>query len=343
MIKKPKISVIMSVYNSEKYLYDSINSILIQTMNDFEFIILNDASTDNSKKIIESFNDRRIKHINNAHNRGLTKSLNVCIKLAKGEYIARMDADDISLPIRFEKQVKILDGDPSIGVCSSNALTIDSSGNIISKPWWQKDNLPIEWKILWGNPIAHPSVIIRKEILIKNNLLYDETLKTAQDYDLWTKLILLTKFSIIDSVLLYYRVSLNSMYHSNQNLALNNSLISNKRLVNNITGIQPPDYYYLLTDFYQRLYNPLPYVKIKLLKLWIDDIANILQEKFMWSEKEKDLVDTNIRLLINNYVTKIKKIDFIINIYDFRIFGCKYYLFLLKSVFRFMKKILNVL
>jgi len=109
MHNKPKISVIMSVYNGEKYLGEAIDSVLGQTFTDFDFIIVNDGSTDGSPGIIQSYRDERIRVINNEKNIGLTKSLNKAIKESGGEYIARQDADDISLPERFEEQVWFLE------------------------------------------------------------------------------------------------------------------------------------------------------------------------------------------------------------------------------------------
>ncbi|HXK49687.1 MAG TPA: glycosyltransferase family 2 protein, partial [Clostridiales bacterium] len=114
----PAISVIMSVYNSEQYLQESIDSILDQTFNDFEFIITDDCSTDGSFEIIKSYAmlDKRIKYFRNSENIGLTKSLNLMLDIAKGKYIARMDSDDISMPDRFSKQFDFMENNPEIGV-----------------------------------------------------------------------------------------------------------------------------------------------------------------------------------------------------------------------------------
>ena len=108
-MKNPKVAVLMSVYNGEKYLREAINSILSQTFNDFEFLIINDGSTDGTADILKSYTDSRIKIINNEKNIGLTKSLNKGLKIAKGEYIARQDADDISMPERLKEEVAFLE------------------------------------------------------------------------------------------------------------------------------------------------------------------------------------------------------------------------------------------
>lgn len=117
--KKPAISVLMPVYNSEKYLNEAIESILNQTFVDFEFIIINDASNDNSENIIESYQDSRIKYFKNEKNLGVAKTLNKGLKLAQGKYIARMDSDDISLPERLYKQFKFMEVYNDIDVCGS--------------------------------------------------------------------------------------------------------------------------------------------------------------------------------------------------------------------------------
>lgn len=128
----PKVSVVMSVYNGEKYLPETIDSILNQTFKDFEFIIINDGSTDKTAKILTSYDDPRIR-IFNQENMGLTKSLNRAISLAKGEYIARMDADDISYPERLKKQVDYLNKNPDIGLVGSKYIRIDKRGRKIDE------------------------------------------------------------------------------------------------------------------------------------------------------------------------------------------------------------------
>src|SRR3989338_10709157 len=128
-----KISVIMSVYNGMPYLPEAVKSILNQTYKNFEFIIIDDASTDQSTKYLRFLKDKRIKLIKNSKNLGLAASLNKALKFAKGEYIARMDADDISLPKRFEKQVKFFKKHPSVDICGTWVNLIDDVGKIIGE------------------------------------------------------------------------------------------------------------------------------------------------------------------------------------------------------------------
>ncbi len=131
--KVPRVSVLMSVYNGERFLRDSVESILGQTFTDFEFLILDDGSTDSTCEILEEYanKDARIVLVRNDRNLGLTRSLNKGLRLVRGEYLARQDADDISLPKRLEMQVKFLDAHPEVGVVGSALEIIDENGNTI--------------------------------------------------------------------------------------------------------------------------------------------------------------------------------------------------------------------
>lgn len=203
-MNNPKVSVIMSVYNCERYLKEAVDSILSQTFSDFEFIIINDGSTDGSGGILESYKDERIRLFNN-QNKGLTKSLNEAIEYSRGEYIARMDADDISLPKRFEKQVKLLDSDQDIVMCGSWAEFIDEKGQDITEYKTPISDREIKNRIIFHNPFIHPSVVIRKKIFDKVGL-YDTNFRYAQDYELWTRIA--TKFNTVNipEKLLRYRL-----------------------------------------------------------------------------------------------------------------------------------------
>ena len=184
MSKNPKISVVMSVYNGEKYLREAMESILNQTFTDFEFIIVNDGSTDNSLKIIKSYNDERIRIINNEKNIGLTQSLNKALKQAKGEYIARQDADDISLPNRFEEQIKYFEKYPEVALVGTSAYIIDEDRKLL----WKKITLPNPNKGLFAdNQFIHGSVMFRK-VVIEEVGAYNELLKYSQDYELWLRI-----------------------------------------------------------------------------------------------------------------------------------------------------------
>ena len=182
---KPKVSVIMSVYNGEKYLREAIESILNQTFTDFEFIIVDDGSIDNSLEMIKSYDDERIKIINNEENIGLTKSLNKALKVARGEYIARQDADDISLPNRFEEQIKYFEECPEVVLLGTDIYIINETGKTVGKRIVLTK--PSIKDLLKNNQFNHGSVMFKKEVI--NQLGgYNELIRYSQDYELWLRI-----------------------------------------------------------------------------------------------------------------------------------------------------------
>jgi wbfO protein len=203
--KNPVVSVVMSVYNAEKYLDAAIRSILEQTYNNFEFIIINDGSNDRSLEIIKKYKneDDRIVLISR-ENRGLISSLNEGIVKARGEYIVRMDADDISLPFRIEKQLQVMEHEKDIVVCGSWINIFGENINEKVARYFEYDK-QIKANLLVSCCFAHPSVMIRKDAFTNNNILYDERFKNAEDYYLWTQLAKVGKFYNIPEILLKYR------------------------------------------------------------------------------------------------------------------------------------------
>ncbi len=197
-----KISVVLPCHNGEKYVKEAIESILQQTFDNFELLLIDDGSTDCSTDIIKSFKDKRICYIKNSENIGLIKTLNKGLDLATGEYIARMDADDISYPERFAEQVKLLDNNPDVVMCGTWI-------NFFNYPPRKNDghhprNITY-LSLLKGWCINHPTVMIRKSILDANNLRYDENYPNAEDYELWTRLIRYGRIVNIPQILLDYR------------------------------------------------------------------------------------------------------------------------------------------
>lgn len=178
----------MALYNGGDYLKHSIRSVLNQTHADFEFLIINDCSTDNSLQVIASFNDQRIKVHHNASNIGQTKSLNVGLKLACGEYIARMDADDVAFPFWLEKQLESVQKHPDRSVISTYVTAIDEHNRIkkVYKPASTMEDLILRSFI--ASPVNHVGSVLRKKDILECGG-YDEQYKTAADYDLWGKLL----------------------------------------------------------------------------------------------------------------------------------------------------------
>lgn len=186
-----KISVIMGIYNmvnKKEMMRLAIESILDQTYKNFEFIICDDGSSDGTYDLLKEFSkkDKRIILLKNDKNRGLAYSLNNCLKFARGEYIARMDADDISMPNRLEKQIKFLDGHLEYAMVGCNLLLINDKGI------WGKRILaekPIKKSFLFTSPFCHPAIVMRKEILDKvNNYKVEKITRRAEDYDLFMRI-----------------------------------------------------------------------------------------------------------------------------------------------------------
>lgn len=202
----------MTNYNTpEKYLRESIESILNQTYSHFEFIIIDDCSTDNSVSVIKSYKDSRIILYINEENIGLTKSLNRALDLCKGEYIARMDSDDISEPERFKKQVEYLKNHQDVIVCGTWVKLIGDwkethTNEYIKRTIPDRDTFSI-MQLFANNPnIVHPSAMFNRRILIDNKIKYDEKYIYAQDYKMWIRCNDCAKCAIIPEVLLNYRV-----------------------------------------------------------------------------------------------------------------------------------------
>lgn len=203
----PLVSVILPVYNSESFLIKSIESILAQNYSNFEFILINDGSTDNCLSILEFYSnlDSRIKLINRP-NQGLINSLNEGIALSNGQYIARMDSDDISYPDRFSKQVELLESSNS-DICGCHFITIDENGKKIDANLVPLSPSGFLTSLAISVPFAHGSVMIRKSFLLENNLYYGKgEYRTAEDYALWVNMYQLkAKFCNVDQFLFEYR------------------------------------------------------------------------------------------------------------------------------------------
>lgn len=198
----PKVSVLMPVYKTnEKYLREAIESILGQTFEDFEFLILDDCPEDDREEIIKSYKDKRIKYSKNEKNLGITPSRNKLIDMAKGEYLAVFDHDDVSLPERFEKQVQYLDEHQDVGVVSSNVKSLIKNRISINPI----DDYNIKMALVRTCALCHPAAMIRKSVLINNNIRYEERFSPAEDYALWCRLIPFTNFYNIPEVLFHYR------------------------------------------------------------------------------------------------------------------------------------------
>lgn len=201
----PRLSVILPTYNSQAFIAQAVKSVLDQSFQDFEFIIIDDGSTDATGDIVKSFNDPRIRLERRGH-AGLVNSLNYGISVARGEYIARMDSDDQSLPDRFFKQVAFLDLHPQAALCGSWAVAIDEHGKNIGTYSYTPAKIgSIRRYALLHNPFIHPSVMIRKGILQAAGG-YRRFWKHTEDYELWTRIIYHHEAGNIPEILIKYRI-----------------------------------------------------------------------------------------------------------------------------------------
>lgn len=199
---RPLISVLMPVFNAEKYLVEAVDSILHQSYSNFELLIFDDGSTDNSLKIIKSCNDPRIKFFHSAKNIGYVKHLNKGIDIAKGKYIVRMDADDVAYSTRLEEQINFMEKEPSVGVCGTFVEVFGKIAYIARHPIKHEQMIV---NLLYFTPIIHPSVIIRKEVLDHYRIRYKQAFLYAEDTELWYQLSKVTRLANIPKVLLKYR------------------------------------------------------------------------------------------------------------------------------------------
>lgn len=200
----PKVTVIMPVYNGETYVKETIESVLNQSYADFEFVIIDDGSTDKTDAIITDFSDRRIVPLQSNHG-GIVQALNLGLEVARGEYIVRIDADDICVPDRIEKLVAYMDAHEDVVVCGSWATVIDDKGTPVGNlAYPPEEDKKIRGYLRLHNPFIHPSVIIRKKAIDKVGPY--RGYKHTEDYELWTRLLKVGKGHNIPEELIRYRV-----------------------------------------------------------------------------------------------------------------------------------------
>ena len=231
------VSVVMPTYNTEvSILKEAVDSILCQTFKDFEFIIIDDGSTNESVDYLQSLQDKRIKLIRNPENLGITKSLNIGFREAKGKYIARMDSDDISLPKRFEKQFAFMEAHPDVIMCGSNVEYFNGSFSRKGKDRI-KDMETYRISTLFINPgPRHPTAFFNRELLIRHQISYDENLPYAQDYALWVEISKRGIIRILPDVLLRYRYNPSSVTGMHREEQIRCHKATEKKLLQQLLG-----------------------------------------------------------------------------------------------------------
>lgn len=228
---KPIVTVLMPVKDGAAYLSEAVNSILSQTFIFFELLILNNGSNDGTLEILSQVADNRVTIVHNPRNISLENALNSGIKIAKGKYIARMDADDISLPTRLEQQVNFLEANPSIVLCGAWFEIFGTRNEVICHP---ETALEIKAAMLVKNPLCHPLVMFRKDVLINNGYSYQNDFHACEDYHLWATLSLNYAMYNIPEVLLRYRQHNSQVSTEKTKLQWANSSKVRQFLLNNL-------------------------------------------------------------------------------------------------------------
>jgi glycosyltransferase involved in cell wall biosynthesis len=203
----PKVTILMAVYNGERYLREAIESILGQSLHDFEFLIINDGSTDSSREVILSYDDPRIRLVDNTRNLGQTRSLNRGLELAEGQFIARQDADDISGPERLAKQVAFLETHTEVALLGTCYTEIDVQGTLIADIPLPCDCTQIRWCLLFFCPFVHSSVMLRKSSVLGQIGFYNETFSYGEDYELWSRIARCLPVANLRESLVQYRIT----------------------------------------------------------------------------------------------------------------------------------------
>jgi len=218
--KKPLVSVVMPVYNAEPYLKEAIDSILEQTYENFELLAINDGSKDNSGKIIDNYakNDPRVKAVHQ-ENTGIVTVLNRGIEMAKGEFIARMDSDDVSFPRRFEQQLAVFAKDPNVVLVAGGFEVIDEDGEFLYREVLPAHDRDLKRRMLLRNPLAHGSVMFRKSVIDAVGPYTDEFGPT-EDFELWSRIGTAGKFVALEATIFRWRVNSAGITSNNNQLQL---------------------------------------------------------------------------------------------------------------------------
>lgn len=334
----PLISVIMPVYNGERFLRQAIDSILRQTFSDFELIIINDGSTDATEKIIQSYDDSRIRYVKNEHNLKLIKTLNKGLTLATGEYISRMDADDIADKHLFESQLNAFQNDDTIGIVNICTYDLAESGDKYrksSKPILFHSSI-LKYVICFENQITHPGIMVKADLMKKYGYKDDGTVCNFEDLDLWNRMLWDgVKCITLKERLLYYRINSSGVTRqigsSRNDLAVKycNSFLCSKLDFSNVNSNALYFFYggYKLPYKYGEAIAILKHIKEKIKKE--DDDKNYIEEFQQW------IVLRSSILIIQQWLQKNLPIKMKIRLFKFTM-SCLSHFFTL-SFLRYVK------
>jgi glycosyltransferase involved in cell wall biosynthesis len=290
----PCVSVIMPVFNCERYISEAIESILTQTLDDFELILINDGSTDDTGIIAHSFRDPRIRFFENNHNQGLVATLNMGLELARSEIVARMDGDDVSMPIRLEEQYRFMHEHPEIGIAGCAVQIIDQDGRPIRIWRFPTDPALIRWILIFTNPTAHSSVMMRKS-LVQGVGGYHDYL--AEDIDLWERLTQLTQLTNLPFVLLKLRMHNSNKSNLERDALINSHVEISERIIQKYIGQGIPSSL-IAKSFGERFDNP-------------DDsleLARLIEKLFVIYVKSPGLLQTTQRSIRRDAARRILRL-----------------------------------
>lgn len=289
----PVVSVILPVYNGERFLKEAVDSILVQTFTDFELIIIDDCSMDSTPLILTEYvtRDTRIRVMRQSRNMGIVEALNTGSHAATGQYIARMDVDDISLPERFERQVEYLNSHPDVGVLGTGVQLINVLGKkqtIVTLP---PDYIQIYWSLFFCNPIVHPTVMMRRDLFLRAG---GYRTGYPEDYDLWRRMSGLTRLANLPEVLLLLRKHLSNLSVTHEAYSLASAIRVIRELILNVLGKN------VSADVVEILYDPNC---MKVEQRWqavrlLEELSKEFISRFTSSQAEKNFIiqDTADRL-----------------------------------------------
>lgn len=300
----PEITVLMPVYNGEKYLRPAIESILNQTFSDFEFLIINDGSTDNSESIILSYKDERIRYVKNENNLKLIKTLNKGISLSRGKYIARMDCDDISFPIRFEKQIEALRNNPELdGVCGRSYDLYHDLSIRRNLRFLPLHSAAFRFISQFEVSFIHPSLMVKTAVLQKEPFKDDESALNIEDMELGSRLSS-KGYNIenLNTFLIYYRKNIEGVCFTHRDEQKHKSFkLAHNNLLKSFSIDMTEDFYQLLTE--KKGFNSL-----EKLNNAIKCLNSLKNTFFIYNRK----IDKKNKYDINSWV-RIRKFSFLIS------------------------------
>ena len=301
-MKMPKVTVLMPVYNGERYLKEAIESVLAQDFPDFEFLIINDGSTDSSGAIISSYTDPRIRTVDNGENIGLVNTLNKGLELASGEYIARMDCDDICIKNRLSVQVKLMDGNKELGASGSFYRLLRNNKKAIAD--FPLTNEEIKCFMVFNCPLAHPSVIIRTSLIKKHNLYYSSEFTHSEDYNLWSDISQYAQLANVSEVLLDYRVHENQITGNAKFLAVKNESLNAIRTRHlKMLGIVPTTEELIIHNLISNGEKPNTIEQLMSAEVWLKKIVDVNNKNKTLDKSyfEKIVLERWLRLCFNFY------------------------------------------